>query len=170
MMAVELHFESTIERAYEPTAAALRAGPEEWLPGPEMMDHCLPAELEREGQTLRRIDVAVGAVQPFGPGLAVPIQWRADRRPRLYPRLHGALRLEPLAPERCRLRLDVQYVGPAGWFGEVVDRAVMHRVAHASVRGFLDRLTVLLDHASVLRSPRNQGETAADCAFLERRL
>jgi hypothetical protein len=32
MVAMELHLESTIDRAYEPTAAALRAGPEAWLP------------------------------------------------------------------------------------------------------------------------------------------
>lgn len=152
---MELHLESTIDRAYEPTAAALRAGPEAWLPGLEVMGQCMLREFEGGGaerERPRRIDVAVGAVQPFGPGLAVPFQWRADRRPQLHPRLHGALRLEPLAPERCRIRLDVQYVAPAGWFGEVVDRAVMHRVAHVSVRDFLDRLTAVLGQSPRSRS------------------
>jgi predicted RNA-binding protein with PIN domain len=47
-------------------------------------------------------------------------------------------------PGVCRLRFDARYVPPAGRLGASVDRAVMYRVAEATVDDFVDRVAALL--------------------------
>jgi len=152
MAAMELHFETTIERPHEQVAALLRAGPEAWLPDIQLDQGQRTVEIavEEAGRRFgRRVRVTTGAAQPFGYGVAVPISWQAVRHANLYPELHGALRLDRIEGHRCRLRLDARYEPPAGRLGAAADRAVMNRVARNSVQDFFDRIVGRLHEAPV---------------------
>ena len=144
----ELRPERRLSADYESAVGVLRAGPERWLPGVAMDGERLTAELgfDQAGRRIgRRIEVALGAVQPFAYGVTVRVQWKAVRRPQLYPTLDGHLRLERAHRGGCQLRFDARYVPPAGKVGASVDRALMYRVAEATVGDFLDRVAAQLD-------------------------
>lgn len=136
----ELHLQHVIDRPYEVLEDRLRSGPENWVPGFARDRERISGELafEQSGARIRRrIAVHVGPVQRFAYGLTVQIGWKGARRPQLYPKLEGHLRLERRQPSGSSLRLDARYTPPAGKVGATVDRALLHRVAESSVRDFL---------------------------------
>ena len=140
---MDLFLETQIDHDYEPLAALLRGDPERWLPGAERMGEQLIFEvgLGPSGRRVqRKVQAMLSRVQPFGHGVAVHVEWRALRRPELYPTLAGALRLERAGPGRCRLAFDATYRPPAGRVGMAIDQALMHRVAETSLRDFVARL------------------------------
>lgn len=143
----ELHLERQLDAPYDSVEAALREGPQRWLPDFRSAGGRQTAELayaEAGGRIRRRIDVDVGPVQRFAYGVTVHVGWKAAQRAELYPELDGHLRAEPGAASGTTLRFDARYVPPAGRLGATVDRAFMHRVAQASVEDFADRVAGLL--------------------------
>ena len=131
-------------------AEVLQAGPDRWLPGFEQNEDRVTARLELAsagGRVGRRVEVHLGQVQLFGYGLSVRLDWQDARRPSFYPRLEGHLRAERGEEGRCRLRFDAGYTPPAGAFGGSADRAVLHRVAEATVNGFFDNVAERLGGA-----------------------
>ena len=143
----ELHLERTLEAPIESVERVLRAGPRHWLPGCAESGGRITAVLryQQGGRHIERtIEVEVGPVQRFAYGVSVRIEWRAARHAELYPELEGHLRLERRDPSGARLRFDARYAPPAGQVGAVADRALMHRVARASVDDFVDRLAAAL--------------------------
>lgn len=138
---LELHLTRELTTPYEVASQVLQAGPGRWLPGFEQQEDHITARLALESggrRVGRRVEVHLGRVQPFAYGLSVRLEWQDARRPSLYPRLEGHLRAERGEGERCRLRFDAGYTPPAGAIGGSVDRAVLHRVAEASVKDFFD--------------------------------
>ncbi len=148
---MELRFRVTMERAFDQVREVVGREPESWLPGSKRADGVLVMDLGVGGPAARvhrLVQVAVGPIQLFGWGIVVPIEWRAARHPRLYPNLLGYLRVEPLERGSTRLRFDARYDPPGGTVGTAADRALMNRVARASVGDFFQRLTACLDQAS----------------------
>src|SRR5215472_17040015 len=144
---MELHCTITIDEPYPGVAAVFAEGPDAWLPEVELAPDAWIAEIgigDGEGRISRRVLVSAIPAQPFAYGLLVPVEWRAAEHPGWYPTLAGGLRLEPEGPAGCRLRLDAQYRPPAGRLGAAIDRAVLHRVAEASVAEFVDRVAARL--------------------------
>jgi hypothetical protein len=144
---MELHFKAPIDRAYDATEAALRREAESWLPEADLKDDELTAELTFDpvGKRIRRrVRAMVGSVQRFGYGVTVHLEWEAAEHPQLYPRFEGVLRLEQLGSGRCQLRLDGHYRPPGGELGAALDRAVMRRVAQATVHDFFKETAALL--------------------------
>lgn len=160
---MELHFETTIEREYSAALDALRREPADWLPDVRATSAGLTTEIGAGAgarRISRRVRIEVGSVQPFGHGVAVPLDWQEARHPDLYPRLHGVLRLEQLeelGQGRCRLRFDAFYRPPAGSIGEIADSVMMNRVAQASVQDFFDRVVEVLAQS---QTPPAAGEEA----------
>jgi hypothetical protein len=75
-------------------------------------------------------------------GLA--IRWEADGSgSRLFPVLDADVRLAPAGEHLTLLTLTGSYRPPFGRLGEVVDRAIMHRVATATVRRFLANMAAV---------------------------
>lgn len=143
----ELHLQRELESPYDVALDALRTGPERWLPGFARDGGRITAVVafDPAGRRIgRRVEVTLGSVQPFAYGVTVRVEWQGAHQPWLYPRLEGHLRLERAEPGRCRLRFDARYVPPAGRVGASVDRAVMNRVADATVADFVDRTATLL--------------------------
>lgn len=149
---LELHLARELDVAYDVAAGALRAGPARWLPGFEQEGERITARLAlaRAGRRVgRRVEVRVGTVQRFGYGVTARLEWQDARRPRFYPRLEGHLRLERgSAEDRCRFRFDARYTPPAGALGGSVDRAVLHRLADATVRDFFSGVAQRLERAA----------------------
>lgn len=81
------------------------------------------------------------------PGERFLVQWRAARRPGLFPALRASLTIYPLADGETQLALEGTYDPPLGWIGDAIDAIAMHRVAQESVAGFVR------DVAAYLRTP-----------------
>jgi hypothetical protein len=128
--------------------ARLLDAPERWLPG-------LLEEAEGRGSTLlaeigfavgeeRRIDkeVELRIGEPYRiPGKTVlPITWSATGTQELFPSLEGDLEIAALGEHRSQLALSARYKPPLGAVGRVLDRALLHRVAEATVKDFVDRV------------------------------
>ena len=143
----ELHLERQLDAPYDTVEAALREGPQRWLPAFRSAGGRQTAELafaEGGGRIVRRIEIDVGPVQKFAYGVTVHVSWKGAQRAELYPELDGHLRVEPVEAPATKLRFDARYVPPAGRLGATVDRALMHRVARSSVEDFMDRVAGLL--------------------------
>lgn len=92
--------------------------------------------------------MSVGRAQLFGWGLVVAIEWRAAAHPGLYPVLLGYLRAEPAPEGGTRLRFDARYTPPGGGAGKVADRALLQRLARATVGNFFAELATGVQDAA----------------------
>ena len=159
----ELHLERTIEAPLEPVLAALRAGPQVWLPdfAEDRGQPTTELRVEEAGQRVaRRVRVTLGRLQPAGRGVDMPVTWEAVQHPQFYPRLDGDLHVEE-REGHCAVRFDARYVPPGGGLGAMVDRTVMGKVARASLRDFFDRLTSRLDGAASGAGPQGASRPTA---------
>ena len=139
----ELHIERVVDSPFDGIEAALREGPERWVPGVRREGDRLTTELayaQAGTRIARRVEVEVGPVQRFAYGVTVHVRWKGAGHAELYPELEGHLRVERGPRSDSTLRFDARYTPPAGRLGATVDRAVMHRVAEASVKDFIDRV------------------------------
>jgi len=123
----------------------------------------MAAAAYREGEEIRaRIGVGGGSPllaktvrlevgEPVGEEetMLLPIVWEATGRPGLFPRMEAEVVLAALGPGLTQLSLRGTYQPPLGPIGRVVDRALLHRVAEASVKGFVDRVARTIEGASV---------------------
>ena len=71
-------------------------------------------------------------------GLAV--RWEATGPSGLFPVLDADITLVPSGEHATRLTMAGAYRPPLGLLGQALDRAVLHRVAATTVRGFLARV------------------------------
>ncbi len=123
-----------IDRPAAEAAKALEHGPRTWFP-----------HLDGDGKTAiglrvagisvhKRVIVELGEPETKGDWTAVPITWKATFPEKLFPVLDGRLELTPVDRNTTRLTLSGMYEPPLGRVGELVDDAVMHAVAEATVR------------------------------------
>jgi hypothetical protein len=76
----------------------------------------------------------------------VPISWRATGAPGLFPQMDAGIVVGSLGPELTQLILRGSYEPPFGLIGRALDRTMFHRVAEASVKGFVDRIATSIEH------------------------
>lgn len=136
---VELRFRSRLEADFERVRTVLQGPAESWLPGCQQSDGTFLVGLRAGEPPLglkREARMSVAPAQPFGWGVVVPVEWRAAVHPGLYPVLLGYLRAEPALDGGTRLRFDARYTPPGGGVGSAADRALLHRLARATVDKF----------------------------------
>lgn len=123
-----------IDRPVAECAAALQRGPRTWFPhlsGEGRSD----VGLKVAGISVRkRVTVELGEPEAKGDWTNVPISWRATFPEKLFPVLTGRLELTPVEKQVTRLTLSGMYEPPLGKLGGLIDEAVMHSVADATVR------------------------------------
>ena len=107
----------------------------------------------RFGQELR-VDkqVEIDISDPFRmPGKTMlPISWSARGGERLFPSLEGDLELAAIGEHRTQLSLSARYEPPLGVLGRAIDRALLHRVAEATVKDFIDRVVEAMDTPTIV--------------------
>ena len=123
-----------INRSAGECAKALQRGPRTWFPhlgGDGRTD----VGLRVAGISVRkRVTVELGEPEKKGSWTNVPITWKATFPEKLFPILTGRLELTPVEKDLTRLTLSGMYEPPLGKLGELIDDAVMHGVADATVR------------------------------------
>ena len=82
----------------------------------------------------------------------VPLRWTAVDAAGLFAELDADLEIAPLAPRRSQLAMSARYVPPLGVMGRALDRAVLSRLAEATLKDFLDRVSERLVEGPVRAS------------------
>ncbi len=92
----------------------------------------------------KRVDIQFGEPLRFPSKTILPMSWTPAGLEGLFPSLDADIELGALGPTRTQLSISARYTPPLGAFGRVLDRAVLHRVAEATVKDFLDRAAQIL--------------------------
>jgi hypothetical protein len=80
----------------------------------------------------------------------IPICWRATGATALFPVLEGELELASLGTQLTQLSLSGRYQPPLGLVGRTIDKALLSKVAEATIKDFIDRLASALEAAVML--------------------
>jgi hypothetical protein len=88
----------------------------------------------------RRVSIQLGQPVRFPSMVSLPLTWEPLGLDGLLPRLEADLELGSLGGDRTQLAISARYRPPLGVVGQTVDRILLHRVAEATVKDFLDRI------------------------------
>lgn len=92
----------------------------------------------------RRVKIQFGEPVWFPTKTVLPMCWTPVGLESLLPSLDADVELGELGPERTQLSISARYTPPLGELGRVLDRGILHRVAEATVKDFLDRAATIL--------------------------
>jgi hypothetical protein len=127
--------------------ATLLAEADAWVPGllrdAEDRGNDLMAEVgfgRGERRVEKAVEIHLGPPYRMDRKTLVPMTWRAANGERLFPHLDADLEVGALGPSRTQLSISARYRPPMGPLGRAVDRALLHRVAEATIKDFLDRM------------------------------
>jgi hypothetical protein len=71
---------------------------------------------------------------------SLPLTWEPVGLEGVLPRLEANIELGSLGEDRTQLAISARYRPPLGVLGRTVDQVLLHRVAEATVKDFLDRV------------------------------
>jgi len=158
-----------LPRPFQEVEAALLTSPEDWVPG-------LASDADAGGERLlAEVGVGPGAHrlekqvrielgQPFriASKTILPMTWKATLAEGLFPSLEADLEVAALGPNRTQLSISARYRPPLGPLGRAIDRTLLHRVAEATVKNFLDRAGEKLVGPLSRGTPRDRVTSAVD--------
>jgi hypothetical protein len=99
--------------------------------------------------------IELAPVQRMPSKTVLPLRWKAAGATGLFPELDADIEIARLGA-RTQLALSARYVPPLGALGRAIDRAVLSRVAEATIKDFLDRVAdaiVEIDSREVVGAP-----------------
>lgn len=70
----------------------------------------------------------------------IPISWQATGVAGLFPRMEADIVVASVGPDLTQIALRGSYLVPLGGVGRVLDGVLLHRIAEASVKAFVDRI------------------------------
>lgn len=137
-----------LDDPFEEVESALLAEPATWVPGMARaageLGERLLAEVGFEVSEELRIDeeVEVSLGQSYrAPGKTrVPMSWKAAGAGRLFPSLDADLELAGMGASRTQISISAWYHPPMSPYARTLDRALLNRVAEATIKDFLDRV------------------------------
>ena len=88
----------------------------------------------------RRVAIQLGEPVQFPSMVSLPLTWEPVGLEGVLPRLDATLELGSLGADRTQLAISARYRPPLGVVGQAMDRVLLHRVAEATLKDFLDRL------------------------------
>lgn len=100
----------------------------------------------------RSVFLRVGPVRRHTAGLLVAFSWESIGAPALFPRLEADIEVVPYGTSETSLVLRGRYDPPAGPLGRRLDDLVLHRIALATIRSFLETVRDRLDPAAASQS------------------
>jgi hypothetical protein len=118
----------------------LRANLEEWADIAYREGERTKAKVGPTGSIAKSVSLEVGRPEVQRRGVTYPIRWTANGAGALFPDLKAELVLSQLGPDHTTVAMDGTYDPPMGSVGRLIDRALMGRVAEATVRNWVDRL------------------------------
>jgi hypothetical protein len=102
------------------------------------------------GTRLRRsVRVQLGGPVRFPSMTSLPLAWEPVGLEGVLPRLDATLELGSLGGDRTQLAISARYRPPLGVVGRAVDRVLLHRVAEATVKDFLDRVGAAMTQQAI---------------------
>jgi hypothetical protein len=87
----------------------------------------------------KRVQVEFGPVVRYPSRTTLAMTWRPTGAGALFPVLEADLEIGALGSQRTQLGINARYRPPLGTVGRAIDRALLHRVAEATVKDFLDQ-------------------------------
>jgi hypothetical protein len=123
---------------------ALTREPRDWLAGIAEVatlrgDNLLAEDgFEDETRRRRRVTLEFAPAVHMSRKMVLPMRWIPNGGSGLVPPLDADLEIASLAAGSTQLAISARYVPPAGPNGGTIDRAVLSRVAEATVKDFLD--------------------------------
>jgi hypothetical protein len=140
-----------IERPQVEVEAEMLRSPLSWVGGPARAAEAFGERLLTEvgfGSDGARVNkrVRVDFAEPirFPSKTVLPMRWEAEGLERLFPHLEADIEIAGLGAERTQLSISARYRPPLGAVGRVLDRNLLHRVAEATIKDFLDRIADVL--------------------------
>jgi len=129
----------------EDVEVAVLRDPQSWIPG-------LAGSAGARGEALmvevgfgppghrveKLVKVELGEAQRFPGKTVLPLRWCPEGMQRLLPALDAGLEIASLGATRTQLAVSASYRPPLGLVGRAMDRALLHRVAEATIKDFLD--------------------------------
>lgn len=111
----------------------------------------------------KRVEVEFGPVVRYPSRTILALRWRpvGPGAGGLLPDLDADLEIGPLSPATTQLSLSGTYHPPLGQLGRLADRVVLHRLAEATVKDFLDRVGRVLIGLAPLTSASSAAATPA---------
>jgi hypothetical protein len=147
-----VRYYADLARPFADVEAPLLDDPERWLPaifeaaedrGSRLMAD-VGFSVGRDHRVDKQVEVHIGDPYRMSGKTTVPITWSASGAERLFPSLEGDLEIAAVGERRSQLSISARYKPPLGVLGRVVDRALMHRIAEATLKDFLDRVVEVL--------------------------
>lgn len=92
------------------------------------------------GPLAKEVDLVIGIAEIHSFGLVYPIHWTATEAHLLFPVLRADLVLTKHGVNKTRLTLRGTYEPPLGVMGRIADRAGLGRIAHSTIKSWLERL------------------------------
>ena len=143
-MFVRYYFE--LDLPFDQIERALLDSPRDWVPGladdAQARGELLLAEVGfgRSGYRLgKRVEIVLGEAMQFPSKTVLPMSWRPVGGETLFPSLDADIEVAALGPNRTHLSISARYQPPLGVMGRVIDSALLHRVAEATLKDVLDR-------------------------------
>lgn len=140
-----IRYFSDLSMPFEEAETALLASPGTWLPhlaqDAEGRGEALLVEVGFGNELLRvdkHVEVQIGAPLRMDAKTMLPMTWIPTGTQVIFPALEADLEVAALGPSRTQLSISARYRPPMGAVGRAVDRALLHRVAEATVKDFLD--------------------------------
>ena len=125
---------------------ALLDRPNEWVPG-------LAGAADERGEALlaevgfgdgirveKKVVIEFGTPMRLPSRTVLPLRWRAAGAQGLFPSLDADLEVASLGTGTTQLSMSARYMPPMGAVGRAMDHAVLHRIAEATVKDFVDRV------------------------------
>jgi len=147
--------------AFDMVVRVMRSSPHAWIPDlVEEPGGRLLCTIAVGPHLMRRAELGLGRVE-FGDGwMTIPVSWRAAEADVLFPVFAGEVQAARLADGKTELSLVGSYQPPLGPVGELVDHAVLRRVAARALSGFLARAGELVTAAAGTNGPVPAGTQA----------
>lgn len=86
----------------------------------------------------KRVRVDFGPVVRYPSRTTLAMTWQPTGVGTLFPVLDADLEIGALGSNRTQLGINARYRPPLGTLGRALDRALLHRIAEATVKDFLD--------------------------------
>lgn len=111
----------------------------------------------------KEVEILLGPPMGRSGSVIIPMDWKATGAGALFPKMSADLVLQAVGPGLVSVIFRGSYEPPLKGLGRLLDRAVLHRLAEASAKAFLDQLcTAVEDAIASDRQYDPDGGTASD--------